>query len=239
MAVRAVVFDWGGTLSEWEGDQDLYDSWRSEGWAAAADLLSPAAKEELARHLLAAEDELWKASIAEHRSAHLADLLAEVAREQRLEVTEALIEQAAARHLDAWRQRIRHDPDAAAVLRELRARGIKTGLLSNTYWPRDFHDRALDDDGLLELLDVRLYTSELDHTKPHPAVFLEAIARLDTAPEEAVFVGDRPFDDIYGAKQAGLRAVLRPNTIMPAFDVEPDAVIYDLPSLLDVIEEWS
>lgn len=239
MAVRAVVFDWGGTLSEWEGDQGLYDSWRAEGWAAAADLLSPETKERLSEHLMAAEDELWEASATEHTSGHLSHLLAAVVREQRLEVTEALIEEAAAKHLDAWRQRIRHDPDAAHVLAELRSRGIKTGLLSNTYWPSAFHDKALAEDGLRDLLDVRLYSSELQHTKPHPAVFLEAVEKLGSAPEDAVFVGDRPFDDIHGAKAAGLRAVLRPNTIVPTFDVEPDGVIYELPALLDLIDDWA
>lgn len=239
MVIEAVIFDWGGTLSEWEGDQALYDSWRSEGWEAAADALSPEAKELLTARLMAVEDEAWRASAETHSSAELSALIAEVAREERVEVTEAILEQAATRHLGSWRAKIRHDPDASRVLSELRRRGLRTGLLSNTYWPRDFHDAALHDDGLRDLLDERLYTSELAHTKPHPAVFLEVLSRLGVDdPSRAVFVGDRPFDDIYGANKAGLKTVLRPNTIVPAFNIEPDAVIHDLPSLLDVLDAW-
>jgi putative hydrolase of the HAD superfamily len=53
-----------------------------------------------------------------------------------------------------------------------------------------------------------------------------------------VFVGDRPWDDIYGAKRAGLKTVLRPSPTVPDYDVEPDAVIHDLPSLLEVVDRW-
>jgi len=55
-----------------------------------------------------------------------------------------------------------------------------------------------------------------------------------------VFVGDRPFDDVYGAKQAGMRAVLIANSDVPAFaDAEPDAVISRLSELLPLIDSWS
>lgn len=54
-----------------------------------------------------------------------------------------------------------------------------------------------------------------------------------------MFVGDRPFDDVYGAKQAGLRAVLITNSDVPAFaDAEPDAVITRLADLAPLIETW-
>jgi putative hydrolase of the HAD superfamily len=55
-----------------------------------------------------------------------------------------------------------------------------------------------------------------------------------------VFVGDRPYDDVHGAKSAGMRAVLVPNSDVPAFPgAEPDAVITRLGELLPHIEAWS
>jgi len=54
-----------------------------------------------------------------------------------------------------------------------------------------------------------------------------------------VFVGDRPHDDIFGAQQLGMRAVLRPNSLVPDYDVKPDAIIDALPELVDVIKAWS
>jgi putative hydrolase of the HAD superfamily len=65
---------------------------------------------------------------------------------------------------------------------------------------------------------------------------LDALGVDDAA--NAVFVGDRPWDDIVGARQAGMRAVLRRNPHVPDYDVEPDAVINALPELLELVERW-
>ena len=65
-----------------------------------------------------------------------------------------------------------------------------------------------------------------------------AAALANDDPARAVFVGDRPFDDIYGARQAGMRAVLRHNPAVPGHDVEPDAAIDRLPELLPHLEAW-
>ena len=58
-------------------------------------------------------------------------------------------------------------------------------------------------------------------------------------PAACVFVGDRPYDDIHGAKSAGMRAVLIPNSAVPPFEAAvPDAVITRLPELLPLIDDW-
>jgi putative hydrolase of the HAD superfamily len=75
--------------------------------------------------------------------------------------------------------------------------------------------------------------------KPHPEAFATALAALHVRdPARAVFVGDRPFDDIFGAKQAGMRAVLRPNPAVPGHDIEPDASIVLLSELLPLVDRW-
>jgi putative hydrolase of the HAD superfamily len=143
------------------------------------------------------------------------------------------------RHLDAWTGHVAHDPAAAPTLRALRERGLRIGLLSNTHWPRAFHERFLARDGLVELIDARLYTSEMPFQKPHPSAFEAALRALDVEqPEGAVFVGDRPWDDVVGARRTGLHTVLRRNRHVPAFDVEPDAVIDELPELIAVVDGW-
>ncbi|MBV9253545.1 MAG: HAD family hydrolase, partial [Actinobacteria bacterium] len=54
-----------------------------------------------------------------------------------------------------------------------------------------------------------------------------------------VFVGDRLHDDIWGAQQLGMKAVLRPNEFVPTYDVEPDAVIDRLPELIGIVRRWA
>ena len=230
MTVDAVIFDWGGTLSEFV-NAELVDAWR-----LAARHLDPAHEDEIAARLVQVEADFWATTSSHQRSATLADLLATAARELQLDVAEALLEEAALRHLDAWTPHIRHDPHAVDVLRALRAGGLGIGMLSNTHWPRAFHERFLERDGLAALIEARLYTSEMEFQKPHPSAFLAAAEAVGAEPKRCMFVGDRPWDDISGAAAVGMRTVLRPNPFAPEIEgIEPDARIGRLPELLTLL----
>jgi putative hydrolase of the HAD superfamily len=234
MTLEAVVFDWGGTLT---AGATLVTFELEDMWRASARRLDPAREDELTAALFAAERRFWDQTMTTLVSGTLAELLAVASKDIGLDVTDALLEEAATHHLDAWTPHIQHDPDAVAVLTELRSRGLRTALLSNTHWPRAFHEHFLERDGLAVLLDARLYSSELRHMKPHPSVFIEALDAIGvTDPANAVFVGDRPYDDISGAKGVGMRTVWRANPHVPAYDVEPDAVIDGLFDLLAAID---
>ncbi len=75
--------------------------------------------------------------------------------------------------------------------------------------------------------------------KPHPSVFHEALSALGGVdPARAVFVGDRPYDDIHGARAVGMRTVLRHSDLVPPYDVEPDATISSLSELVGLCGEW-
>jgi putative hydrolase of the HAD superfamily len=231
--IDAVIFDWGGTLSEFVS-AELVDAWR-----LAARHLDPAHEDEITERLVRVEAEFWATTSSHQRSATLADLLATAAEELGLDVAEALLEEAGVRHLDAWTPHIRHDPEAGPALAGLRGHGLRIGMLSNTHWPRTFHEHFLERDGLVDLIDARLYTSEMPYQKPHPSAFLAAAEALGVAPEQAVFVGDRPWDDISGARAAGMRTVLRPNPVAPDIDgIEPDARITRLPELVGLVQAW-
>jgi putative hydrolase of the HAD superfamily len=231
--LEAVVFDWGGTLSRFVS-AELVDAWR-----LAARHLAPEREDEVTAALVAFEEEFWSTTATDQRSTTLSELLAAGSARLGLDVAEALLEEAAVRHLDAWTEHVAHHPDAAPTLRALRARGLRLGLLSNTHWPRSFHEHFLERDGLADLIDVRLYTSEMPFQKPHPSAFEAALRALDVScPARAVFVGDRPWDDITGAQRMGMRAVLRRNPLVPEYDVAPDAVIDQLRELIDVVDGW-
>jgi putative hydrolase of the HAD superfamily len=227
MSISAVIFDWGGTLTPWHTiDQD--ELWRS----ICTPHYGAAATGQLAAGLRAAELQLWQLAEREHRSATLDDLLALAG----VEPTEAFLDS----YFRAWEPHTFTDPDAADVLRLLRGRGIRIGVLSNTMWPRDRYERIFDRDGVLDLIDGAVYSSEIPWTKPHPEAFRAAMAAVGvTDPAACVFVGDRPFDDVHGARQAGMRTVLVPNSDVPAFaDAAPDAVIERLAELPPLIEQW-
>ena len=231
--LEAVVFDWGGTLSVYAG-VDLADMWR-----LAARGLHAEREDEVCERLAAVEAAAWDRVAVDQASTTLSQILAAASAELGLDVSEALLEEAALSHLDSWTPHISHDPDARPVLQALRERGLRIGLLSNTHWPRAFHEHFLDRDGLVDLIDARLYTSEMARTKPHPDAFRAALAAVGVdEPEAAVFVGDRAYDDVFGAKSLGMRGVLRRNPQVPGYEVEPDAVIDGLPELLPLIDAW-
>jgi putative hydrolase of the HAD superfamily len=227
VTVQAVIFDWGGTLTPWHSINV------EQLWQTVCEPHFPAAQAAMhAAALHAAEQQLWLAATAEHRSATMARLfeLAGVA------ATDALL----ASYVKAWEPHTFTDPGAGELLRYLRQREVRIGVLSNTMWPRSWHEEVFRRDGVLELIDAAVYTSEIDWTKPHPEAFATVMNAVGvTDPASCVFVGDRPYDDVHGAQSAGMRAVLIPNSDVPSFDTAvPDAVIGSIAELRELIESW-
>jgi putative hydrolase of the HAD superfamily len=227
VAVDAVIFDWGGTLSPWH-TIDMAQMWTSvcAPFFPAADVAA------LSAALHAAERQLWRISEQAHRSATI-DAVFELAG---VTATADLL----ASYVRVWEPHTYTDPDVPDLLRHLRARGIRIGVLSNTMWPRSWHDEVFRRDGVLDLIDGAVYTSEIDWTKPHPEAFRAAMTAIGASePGRCVFVGDRPFDDVHGAQQAGLRAVLVPNSDVPPYaPAVPDALISRLDDLRPLLASW-
>ncbi len=227
MAVEAVIFDWGGTLTPWIPVD------HHQLWLDVCGLHFPADQAyQVATAIHAAETELWQACDQSQQSAtldHLFQRAGIVANDEFL-----------ASYFTAWEPHTATDPEAAPLLRELRARDVKVGVLSNTMWPRSAHERVFIRDGIFSLIDGAAYSSELARAKPHAEAFRAAMAAIGvTDPATCVFVGDRPYDDIYGAKRAGMRAVLIRGSHAPAFDAGvPDAVISRLSGLLPHLDSW-
>jgi putative hydrolase of the HAD superfamily len=227
VAVDAVIFDWGGTLTPWHSINV------EQLWSTVCEPHFPAAEAaERAAALHAAEQELWRAGLASQCSATMSQLF-ELAR---VTATEALL----ASYRSAWEPHTFTDPEAVVLLGYLRERGIRAGVLSNTMWPRDWHDEVFRRDGILHLIDGSVYTSEIDWVKPHPGAFGAAMSAVGiTDPGRCLFVGDRPYDDVHGAQSVGMRAVLVPNSDVPPYaGAVPDAIIGSLAELRPLIESW-
>lgn len=229
--IRAVLFDWGGTLTTFHS-VDMLDAWR-----VAASVLAPDDIDRVAVALLAAEREVWARTTTTLRSATTAEVLRTASEAVGLPVDEVLHDRAVTSYLDHWAPTTVSRPQAREVLHALRQRGLRTGLLSNTHWPRDQHETWLARDGLLDLLDARVYTSDLDVVKPHEGAFRALLDAVGVDAREAVFVGDRLWDDVHGAARLGMRTVWIRNDEVPGYDVTPDAVIDDLADLLSVMHE--
>jgi putative hydrolase of the HAD superfamily len=219
-----VLFDWGGTLTPWH-TIDFAECWRACGLG-----------EDEADRLLAAEAAVWNRAQTTQQSGTLEEVFATADVEMTRDVVES--------YFAWWEAHTYTDPEAPPLFAALHERGIKVGVLSNTLWPRAEHDRVFRRDGVLDLLDGTVYTSEIRWTKPHPEAFRAALDTVGcTDPHRAVFVGDRLFDDIHGATSVGMRAVFVPHSDIPEhqrgeLNGTPDAVIHRLAELLPLIDAW-
>jgi putative hydrolase of the HAD superfamily len=119
-------------------------------------------------------------------------------------------------------------PDVAPALRDLRAAGFRTVVVSN--WDHSLHER-LQQTGLAPLVDGALASAELGSAKPDPAIF-EAALRIAGA-EDAWHVGDTVEADVEGALNAGLKPVF----ISRTGETGPDGVpaIDSLAALLPLV----
>lgn len=228
MAIDAVIFDWGGTLTPWHAI-DVAELWS----AVCAPHFPAADAAAVSAALHAAESELWRAAGQAHRSATM-EALFELAS---VTATAELL----ASYIAAWEPHTFTDPEIHSLFSHLRDREIKIGVLSNTMWPRQWHEDVFRRDGVLDLIDGAVYTSEIDWTKPHPEAFRSAMAAVGVSDSaRCVFVGDRPFEDVHGAQSAGMRAVLIPNSDVPPHPAAvPDAVISRLADLRPLVAAWS
>ena len=93
--------------------------------------------------------------------------------------------------------------DALPTLRELRSRGYLLGLLSNTArdLPEFVAHHGID-------VDAVLTSAAHGKTKPHESIFRRMLELLGTEPAQTLMVGDTLADDVEGARQAGMQAVL-------------------------------
>ncbi|GAC1380140.1 MAG: hypothetical protein NVSMB33_05890 [Ktedonobacteraceae bacterium] len=102
--------------------------------------------------------------------------------------------------------------DVLATLQELQQRGFRLGVVTNRHWGGKLFQEDLQTLGLLKYFDARhiAVSVDLGIRKPNVAIFLYALNALDTAPEQAVMVGDSLLSDIAGGKMLGIFTVWKP-----------------------------
>jgi putative hydrolase of the HAD superfamily len=99
-------------------------------------------------------------------------------------------------------------PGAVDAVRELRARGLRLGLISNTgRTPGRVLRRLLEDADLLPCFDILVFSDEAQVRKPAAAIFRRVLDETQIDPARAVHVGDAAVSDVGGARGAGMRAI--------------------------------
>jgi putative hydrolase of the HAD superfamily len=246
-AIQVVLFDLGGTLLHYDQPpENAMDAVNARGMraflAAATKAGGKVADPELA---VRAVGRMAAALDAKAKRTHYANTAEEVIREGLQAVNVRFSAKAWDVGLAAYYAEISAvvtpvEGDPRGVLARLTEQGRGLGLVSNTSWSPALHDADLARFGLLEFLPVRVYSSVFGMEKPHPTIYRQALDRLDVAPAEAVFVGDKLTVDVAGPQKIGMRAVLlaSPFRAETPTEIIPDARIETIDALPAVLEAW-
>lgn len=81
----------------------------------------------------------------------------------------------------------------------------KTGIITNGRNAVQYG--KIDHLGLREYFDVIVVSEEAGCKKPDPRIFQVALERLNVKPEECLFIGDHPINDVEGAHTLGMHTI--------------------------------
>jgi putative hydrolase of the HAD superfamily len=203
--IDAVLFDWGDTLFHFAFDEALLESGWEAGLAATGRDRLPAHGEAAARFRERYVPLLWQPGSLEE--VEYPGLVRECLSELGVDVSDAELERFLEAEHAAWDEARLLGDSTHALLDVLHEWGLKTGLVSNAFDPPALLHRDLEQMGLGNRLDVAVFSSETGKRKPHPLIFETALGRLGVEPARALFVGDRRYEDVRGAKELGMTAV--------------------------------
>jgi putative hydrolase of the HAD superfamily len=200
--LRAVLFDWGDTLMDFKYDEELVDAGSRAGLEALGRDGLPEV-EAVAAHFRERYVPLFWVPGSLDEIEYPA-LVRELLGHFGVEVTDEELGRFLEAEHAAWAPSRVLGSTTHALLDALRGRGLRLGLVSNAFDPGWLLHRDIEELGVAERLDFAVFSSELGKRKPHPAIFERALTELGVAAEEALFVGDRLYEDIRGAGELGM-----------------------------------
>ncbi|HYY33137.1 MAG TPA: HAD family hydrolase [Gaiellaceae bacterium] len=201
--IEAVLFDWGDTLFHFAYDEALLEAGWEAGLAALGREGLPGHTDTAARFRERYEPLLWVPGSVDE--IEYPGMVRELLGGFDVEVSDEELGRFLEAEHAAWEPARRLGDSTHALLDSLRERGLKTGLVSNAFDPGWLLHNDLERMGLGERLDVAVFSSEVGKRKPDETIFLAALEPLAVAPERALFVGDRRYEDVRGAKRVGMK----------------------------------
>jgi putative hydrolase of the HAD superfamily len=197
---RAVVFDLWNTLAFWPEEESRELRRR---WAALLEVDAEAI------------DELWYAPGAYERreSGPITDALSSVHASLGVNGDVAAVLEW---RLEVTRRALVPITGVVEILGELRARGLRLGLISNCT-----EEVALvwDESPFAELFDVAVFSATAGCMKPDRRIYERMLAELGVPASATLFVGDGANDELEGARRVGMTPVLvRRNEGAPLWD---------------------
>jgi HAD superfamily hydrolase (TIGR01509 family) len=205
---RGVLFDYGRTLVTFEyPTDDLLEVMRGLRPRIEAALGEPAPEAEAILEDILLPLERIVGSMSEDEVDYMKVYRA-AWHEAGLALPDGLLRDILDAEQQCWDRAVRLDPEALQVLSWLGAHGIKRGVCSNAPFPPEMMRRQVDTNGVGEMVDAAVFSSEVGRRKPAPEVYRAALDAIGVDARHALFVGDRVREDYEGPRALGMRAVI-------------------------------
>jgi len=148
---------------------------------------------------------------------------------------ESLVERLVSVHMDEMFQVMEFPPERRPVLEELKPH-YRLGIVSNFDHPPTVY-RLLRYYDLIQYFDTVVISGEAGWRKPRKEIFWRALMTLGIPPEQALFVGDTPSNDIIGAKGVGMDVVWFDRNLkeLDAGIPRPNHIIHEFEELLLIL----
>jgi putative hydrolase of the HAD superfamily len=243
MDIRALLFDVNGTLIDIETDEGLEEIYRAiahfltyqgislHRWEVR-DLYFQIMQQQRAEsaETFAEFDvvEVWREFLRNKASDYTRSLPSEKREQLPLFLAEL--------HRGIARKRLRLYPQVQETLDQLRSH-YRLGVVSDAQSAYAVPElRAV---GLLKYFNAIIVSGDYGYRKPDPRLFQKALDALQVRPEQAIFVGNDSYHDIFGAQQVGMKAIfvnsgqdntssqtISPDYTISSFTELPQAVNY-------------
>jgi HAD superfamily hydrolase (TIGR01549 family) len=209
---RAVIFDLGSTLIEYESD-----SWESLSIQCAANVrkfldkrgYSPPEEQEFFQMFEDVKNELRRTATKNLTEWTVPQAASKLLVKLEMDVADGFIDDLFEAYYKPVAAKLYAYDDVLDTLTKIKARVGTIGLISNTIFPEDTHRAELKKFGIAPFLDFTIFSSTFGLRKPHPDIFYKAANLAGCAPAECVYIGDRYVEDYRGPTEMGMNAILK------------------------------
>lgn len=172
--------------------------------------------------------EIWRQILSENKNPSVYDL----------KLNEGtFLEDMVVLHRALIRRRMRLFDNTLKVLKELKQK-YKIGVVSDCQPEYAIYESRFL--GIYDLFDEFIMSARFGFRKPDPRLFRMCLKSLDVSPSESIFIGDSPFRDIQGGKNAGIKTILIEQTKLDSpYEIKSDYRIRDIIELPDLIRNFN
>lgn len=148
------------------------------------------------------------------------------------EITDITWEELIQDYLSQFKKNCISFPNLNSMLEELRTNNLVLGLITNG--KGQFQMDNIKAMGIEKFFEIILVSEWEGIKKPDPQIFKRALDQLNVSPNECIFVGDHPDNDVKAARNVGMKGIWKRD--FQSNNVEADFIVDDLGELPLIIE---